>query len=287
MFRHLHASFSQKRNDDNLFPFNRYANRMVDRHQFEPPSLGLRRMFFRTREDVAPTNFAPGTVGPPDYPALLTNRLTTFQDIGRSDMAFFCGFSEVVPEGMHTKNINYDPREYKQPPLHRLPYSHKNFPPRDIHRECQEANDDALLGDDADDFAVNPNRPFDTSYFQSEHVARTLVNAATEQYLCSHGHPEEWHCRALHNCNGIPGNREPVASALHLSQAFHQPICSTNKHVNVHIRHLNLNDKSLDNDVEMEHRYFFCYTLFLDASTHLYKRLCPSVGPSVGRSVRR
>ena len=133
MFRHLHASFSQKRNDDNLFPFNRYANRMVDRHQFEPPSLGLRRMFFRTREDVAPTNFAPGTVGPPDYPALLTNRLTTFQDIGRSDMAFFCGFSEVVPEGMHTQNINYDPREYKQPPLHRLPYSHKNFPPRDIH----------------------------------------------------------------------------------------------------------------------------------------------------------
>ena len=28
------------------------------------------------------------------------------------------------------------------------------------------------------------------------------------------------------------------------------------------------------------------YTSFLDASTHLYKSLCPSVGPSVGRSVR-
>ena len=26
---------------------------------------------------------------------------------------------------------------------------------------------------------------------------------------------------------------------------------------------------------------------FLDASTHLYKRLCPSVRPSVGRSVGR
>ena len=25
---------------------------------------------------------------------------------------------------------------------------------------------------------------------------------------------------------------------------------------------------------------------FLDATTHLYKRLCPSVGPSVGPSVR-
>ena len=31
----------------------------------------------------------------------------------------------------------------------------------------------------------------------------------------------------------------------------------------------------------------FSCSLFLDASSHLYKRACPSVGPSVGRSVRR
>ena len=29
-----------------------------------------------------------------------------------------------------------------------------------------------------------------------------------------------------------------------------------------------------------------CFRLFLDASTHLYKRVCPSVGPSVRRSDR-
>jgi hypothetical protein len=108
----------------------------------------------------------------------------------------------------------------------------------------------------------------------------------TSSIFLTMAHPEEWHCHALHNCNGIPGNREPAASALNLSQAFHQPICSASKHVNVHIGHRNLNDKSLDNDVEMEHRYFFCYTLFLDASTHLYKRLCPSVRRSVGPWVR-
>ena len=38
---------------------------------------------------------------------------------------------------------------------------------------------------------------------------------------------------------------------------------------------------------EEKHSFFdFEQALFLDASSHLYKRVCPSVGPSVGPSVR-
>ena len=36
---------------------------------------------------------------------------------------------------------------------------------------------------------------------------------------------------------------------------------------------------------EVAHWKFFFIDPFLDASSHLYKRVCPSVGRSVGRSV--
>ena len=40
-----------------------------------------------------------------------------------------------------------------------------------------------------------------------------------------------------------------------------------------------------EEDEEEEEAFFLFFLIFLDATTHLYKRLCPSVGPSVGRSV--
>ena len=44
--------------------------------------------------------------------------------------------------------------------------------------------------------------------------------------------------------------------------------------------------ESLDNNIFI--KFFFCINsqVFLDASTHLYKRVCPSVSPSVRPLVR-
>jgi len=250
--RHLEASFSQKRSDDALFPFHKFVQRIPNRFHFEPLPMLARRMYFNSRTDIAPTPFSPGHVGPPTLPSSLCNRLTTYEEITRADSSLLCGWSEILPEGFHHQLIDYPPNQYYQPPLHRLPFVHQNFPPKDVHQKCREEHHDVTQHEDVRDTS---RRPFDTNFYSTEPRARNLVNSPIQQYILPHGHPEDSTCRCefAHNCASLAGNSVPSEPVQKLSMAFNQPMCRSNKNLNFHIGHLNLNQTGLDNDIEMEH----------------------------------
>ena len=62
-----------------------------------------------------------------------------------------------------------------------------------------------------------------------------------------------------HCCRYIP-DVEPTDEELERLRVNHQPFCEENKGIHFHVGHLNVNQRSLDNEAPMLH----CYTVVFD-----------------------
>ena len=245
----LQLDFVQKRTDDRFFPFHKLIAKVLDRDCMEPIPLLLRRYFFKERPDAAALVLSTGYVGPPAFPPALQNSITHFAEITRADVSFFCGWTEAVPDGMILEPIEHIAATYRQPPLHRLRYTHQTFPAYDIHHLCQANQEDDPL---------QPNL-FPTHFQQTEANGRNLVYSATEQFLISKGHPEDYISRTDfgHNCYNQTSCARLDSVEIALRESFQHSICDTNENINAHFSNLNLNERTQDGDIPMEHSAIF------------------------------